>query len=204
MANRVEHLAYNPMLIEPDGFSTYRNPLEDHGFAVKRLCEQLVKLNTTDSDSLRMIAESTDYVRYRSLSLEGVNQEVVKQILRVLPNLHVNVALDVFLKRIQLMEYEVFRSDDVLSLKDRNFILGYVSLLRNAYETIARHESDQGWGDRWESCMRRKLEAMEDIGNFAETMLCLADWPVCFAAMAADCAIDASRDGSSRDSEGRK
>lgn len=193
VANRVEHSAYNPLLVEPLGFGSFRSPYSGYGEAVKNLGLHLVEQGEMNALSMQNTVELTVPEEYRTLSAESVDMDIVRQVLRILPGLKENAPVDVYLKRLKLMEYEVLNSGDLLSPSNRDFILKYVSLVRGGYEYVLM-QRNQKWGDRWKECMDKKLSEMQDFENPAETLLCLSDWPVCFAAMMADCALSASKD----------
>ena len=191
LANRVEHAAYNPMLAEPHGFGAFKNPYADYEVAIRSLGMGIAGQGKMDIESIEAVVESVVPEGCRTLSAESVDRDVVEQVLRILPGLEADVSIDVYLKRLQLVEYEVFNSK-LLSPNNEDFILKYVALLKGAYEVVLMQQG-KNWGGRWKDCMRDKLKDMQDLKSPVETFLCLADWPTCFAAMMADCAIEASK-----------
>lgn len=103
--------------------------------------------------------------------------------------------ISLFIKRNIFEALQVsFKMEDYVSktnyLKevDKAYILKMVSILRySTYFSFSRNSKAEN--GRFKDCWIGKLQAMEDSGIF-EQLVCIFNWPICFGAMLADCAIE--------------
>lgn len=136
VVNRIEHAAYNPMLVEPQGFGAFRNPYEGYGNALKNLYNRFLELEAPRREVILELASTAVPAEYSGIDAESVNFDCVSQVLRTIPGMQSSVSNEVFLKRLQLAECEVFQSGQLLSAHDKEFVLKFLSLLKGGYEFV--------------------------------------------------------------------
>jgi hypothetical protein len=156
---------------------------------------------------LTKITEST----LKSGSILDVNQKFEDRLSLMIPNeyLHLDTLnvdrrtvkalcdefLSMYIKRnifeslvlAKKMENHIVQST-ILNNDDKAYILKFVSLIRystyyNYSENSLRKKTD------FETCWKRKLQAIQDSGFF-HRVACALDWPMCLGVAVADCVLE--------------
>ena len=89
--------------------------------------------------------------------------------------------------RISCVEDLIYETE-FLNLEAQKRLLVYCTVVKGIsnfmYQLSSEHKTES-----WKDCFIRKQKESLNAGFIAK-MLCVANWPVCFGVMAADCALE--------------
>ena len=167
------------------------NPFGIVSEKVTESLSEFTKSFTSDQikhDNLKIDLINTIYVKVprelTQLSQEGYT-EVEGKIYSLVSESLANDDYETFILRILLIEDVVVNSNFLTDLSKKR-ILVYSAALKSISTFIHEVSIQAKVAETWEECFIRK---QRDMGFF-EGLACVASWPICLGAMAADCLIE--------------
>jgi hypothetical protein len=172
-----ECLTVNPYEIVSDkvteSFKEFQKTLTSGSIKSEDLKSTLIKLFLS-----KLPPELTELSQEGFTNSEGAIYSLISESLAI-------DNFDTFLTKTLWFEDIIYKSS-ALSDLSKNRILVYCAALRSTATFIHETSKLSKPEETWEECFIRK---QQDMGFF-EGLACVASWPICLGAMAADCIIE--------------
>lgn len=156
-----------------EAFSEFHKP-----FAAGQIKHDNLKNNLINTLYAKLPEELTQLSQKGYTEIEGKIYSLISESLA-------NDDYETYMIRILLIEDLVVNSY-LLNESSKNRILIYSAALKSITTFIHGVSIQSKLAETWEECFIRK---QRDMGFF-ESLACVASWPICLGAMAADCIIE--------------
>jgi hypothetical protein len=171
------------------------NPYDQWGesisIGINKVIQEKAKGITNSGEFLNALIKNLSK-EYQRIDTIGVNVNRVNVIFQEFISLYINSGSIEAIQKSRGMENLIVETPSLTNL-DKAFLLKAVSILRHiSYLSISINSKGIAPGS-FEACWIGKLKELENSGFFKK-LTCIADWPMCFGVMLADCVLEEIKD----------